>query len=63
MAAELRPFPQEQCPTCGQARVSIVLTTTPARIERHGCSTETCAAEWRLDGEVADRGRAFERLV
>jgi len=35
----------------------------PARIERHGCSTESCAAEWRLDGEVADRGRAFERLV
>jgi hypothetical protein len=62
MAAE-RPYPHELCPTCGQARVSIVLTTMPARIERHGCSTETCVAEWRLNGEVADRGRALAGLV
>ena len=62
MTAE-RPLPQEHCPTCGQARMSILLTTTPARVERHGCSTETCIAEWRLDGEVADRALAFSHLT
>jgi len=61
MTAE-RPLPHEQCPTCGQARITIVLTTNPARIERHGCSTETCTAEWRLDGRVADRSLALSHL-
>jgi hypothetical protein len=62
MTAE-RPYPQEHCPTCGQARISIVLTTTPARVERHGCSTESCAAEWRLDGQVTERDLAFSHLT